>query len=520
MSASRVKKERQQRIAEGYVDPRKAREAEELAKQRKSNRMYAAIAIIFVVVAAALLVWNSHVIQRNAPAVTVNGKSYSAAVMNYYYHSAVSDITNSAYYGYTSLNVYAPFNQQEMTLIAKQVLGIDTEKTLTWDEYFTDTAKSSLVTVEAAKVAAEKDGFTISEKTQELYEASLKDLKAAATEAGYSVDGYVKYVYGSTMSYSLYEELLMDTLLANAYHQQYNDSLVYTEQDLLDRYNKDRSTFDTVDYEYVFFKGVGDTVTDADGNTVQPTDEENAAAMKLAKESAESALQQYKNGDTDLSAMGNEMAQASYTHLEKATYAETVIDKWAFDSARKEGDYELLTVEGGLYLIRFNSRARLDENTVNVRHILFEVDDSALDTTADDYEESLEALFELAQQEAGIVYEAWQLDGATEEAFIALVDEFSDDAKNAEGGLYERVHRGQMVEGFDEWIFDESRKEGDCGIVKSDYGYHIIYFKGEDVPYWKALAEDTLRAEEYAEWRNSLIADYSVTDSFGMVFVG
>ena len=114
-------------MAEGQIDPRVAREAEERAKQRRTNWLYGSIAALFVVVAVALLVWNSNVIQRNATAVTVNGKDYSAAVMNYYYHSAVSDVTNSSNYSYVGLNLYKPFSQQEMTDMAKQLLGIDTE---------------------------------------------------------------------------------------------------------------------------------------------------------------------------------------------------------------------------------------------------------------------------------------------------------------------------------------------------------------------------------------------------------
>ena len=73
MSASREKKARQEFNASGAVDPKAAREAQERAKQRRSNWLYGGIAIVFVLVAAALLVWNSNVIQRGSAAVTVEG---------------------------------------------------------------------------------------------------------------------------------------------------------------------------------------------------------------------------------------------------------------------------------------------------------------------------------------------------------------------------------------------------------------------------------------------------------------
>ena len=33
-----------------------------------------------------------------------------------------------------------------------------------------------------------------------------------------------------------------------------------------------------------------------------------------------------------------------------------------------------------------------------------------------------------------------------------------------------------MVPDFEKWSVDDSRKYGDTGIVKSDYGYHIMFF--------------------------------------------
>lgn len=45
MSASREKKNRQEVAASGVADPKTARQAQEQAKERRSNRLYAIIAI-------------------------------------------------------------------------------------------------------------------------------------------------------------------------------------------------------------------------------------------------------------------------------------------------------------------------------------------------------------------------------------------------------------------------------------------------------------------------------------------
>ena len=33
-----------------------------------------------------------------------------------------------------------------------------------------------------------------------------------------------------------------------------------------------------------------------------------------------------------------------------------------------------------------------------------------------------------------------------------------------------------MVENFENWCFDESRQYGDSGLVRTEYGYHIMFF--------------------------------------------
>ena len=92
MSASREKKLRQDLAAQGITDPKLIREAEEKAKARKTNTLYGIIAAVFVVVAAAVLVYNSGVLQRGKTAVTIDGEKYTAAQVNYYYMSRKNSI--------------------------------------------------------------------------------------------------------------------------------------------------------------------------------------------------------------------------------------------------------------------------------------------------------------------------------------------------------------------------------------------------------------------------------------------
>ena len=71
MSASREKQLRQEQI--GQPDPKTAREAQQRKQEKRSGILYGAIALVFVVVALASIVWRSNIISRSATAATIDG---------------------------------------------------------------------------------------------------------------------------------------------------------------------------------------------------------------------------------------------------------------------------------------------------------------------------------------------------------------------------------------------------------------------------------------------------------------
>ena len=85
----------------------------------------------------------------------------------------------------------------------------------------------------------------------------------------------------------------------------------------------------------------------------------------------------------------------------------------------------------------------------------------------------------------------------TEEAVSALSKEYNEDGGSKEnGGLYEGVDKGKMVPEFENWLFDTDRVVGDVDIVKTTYGYHIMYFVKEGQIVWqKAVSEAMLQSD-------------------------
>ena len=79
-------------------------------------------------------------------------------------------------------------------------------------------------------------------------------------------------------------------------------------------------------------------------------------------------------------------------------------------------------------------------------------------------------------QKAQQILATWQAGEATEDSFAELAKEHSADGNASQGGLYTDVTKGYMVESFDSWIFDAAREKGNVDIVKTQFGYHIMFF--------------------------------------------
>ena len=127
-------------------------------------------------------------------------------------------------------------------------------------------------------------------------------------------------------------------------------------------------------------------------------------------------------------------------------------------------------------------------NIVNVRHILIcpEGGETNEDTGEVTYtQDQWDACYTKAEG----IYNDWKNGEATEESFAALANEKSEDGgSNTNGGLYTGITKDtNFVEPFLTWCMDESRQVGDTGIVKTEFGYHIMYFAYTE-PQWEYYA--------------------------------
>ena len=186
MSASREKKNRQELAAQGYVDPKTEREAKEAAERKKNKLLYGGIAIVFVIVAAVVLLYNSGVFQRSATALTVDGKDFTAAEVDYYYYGALNSVSSSQYASYMGLNTSTSMKDQTLNSTAKMLLGVTDEGDVTWDQFLKDTAKNNLTQTYLLSEKAKADGLDedehIAEELSSTIEATYLERSTATAD--------------------------------------------------------------------------------------------------------------------------------------------------------------------------------------------------------------------------------------------------------------------------------------------------------------------------------------------------
>ena len=497
---------------EQTVSENKHKKAQE---EKHSNVKYAVVGALSVVLVAFLLVWNTGIIQRNAAAVTVDGEKYSAADVQYYLRSLMLQNGISSTSSLKSMTMNSTTGE-------------------TMYDYLKSQAVERLVTCAALDKQAAEEGFTMSDDTQTEVDDQLKQLEEQWVSAGYqSRDAFIRANYGPYMTYDRLVELFTRDMLVNEYATQFSDSLSYSDADYEQYYQENANTLDEYTITQFVFNATVDT-TDADGNTIEMTDDEKSAALEQAKTEKQARAQELQS---KLEA-GEDPAQLAQEYADDLTgdpsisqvmsgssVASSSYAQWAQDTARQNGDVTLSEYDAGpssyyYYVVRFEGRARNDENTATVRHILVaaDQDEGASEPTEDQYAAAKTKAEELLDQ--------WKSGAATEESFAELAKANSADTGSAaDGGLITDIYSGSgYVSTFTDWALDAARRPGDTGIVQntgsSVKGWHIMYFVGRDGdPVWKLTAKTAMENNDYTDWQNAAKDKVSYTTSFGLKFV-
>lgn len=512
------------------------RKEEELRQQRKA-RYSAIIGAVILLLIVGVLGWKFYdgYQDKHGTYVTVGDHDVQRSEYEYYYYSGINNLY--AYYGnylsYMGLDLSKPLDEQAYM------------ENMTWKDYFDQQAVSQLKQVYALTDAAEAAGFE--------YDASAdvddftESIETGAANANMSAADYLKSSYGTLATMDKVKAYVEKSSVATAYYNSIEDATEITDEEVSDYYDENKDNYDSVDYlACKIAADMPETETVAAEETTAPetetgetetlSEEEKAAqeaekkaaeeaAMTAAKEKADEMLEQI----SDESSFENLYAdyatdtavELRKTNAKKSSISPTGVGQWLFDSARQAGDTTVIedTTGNAYYVVYFIDRYLDHAKTVDVRHILIRSSAETTDEMTDEEKATAEENAKAeAKQKAEDIYAEWKNGDATEDSFAALAEANSEDTgSNTNGGLYEAVTKGQMAASFNDWIFDDARKPGDTEIVETEYGYHVMYFVGDNAEAWYVNIENTLRTNKMQEYITNLTADMEVIDERGNI---
>lgn len=352
----------------------------------------------------------------------------------------------------------------------------------TWFDYFKDLSTNNVTWMLPLYEAAKKDGVTLDETTTAQLEDFLTSIDFSTFHNGVTEEdarAFLEMYYTA----ATYEE----SLLAAMHH---------SADEVQAKYDADPKAFNVCGYTH-FILSIGEgghfATKEAAADTVA-----SLTAAKTPEEFREAVVAYlmttggYKTKEEAAAAYDANAVKSNAPYS-----ADDGISDWLFAADTAVGSIKKVENEStiAVYMLA-KAPARDTTKTVNVRHILL---------TADTYESD-----EAAKAKADAVLAEWKAGEATGESFGALAAQYTEDPGSATDGLYTGVTKGQMVAEFDAWCFDEARKVGDSGIVKTTHGYHVMYFDGAQ-EMWYTAVEAALDNEAYEAILEQYKKDYPLT---------
>ena len=537
MSASNKKKLRKEQFSDMLSEKQKQERAE--AKKLKTYTISFVVAMALVVCAALAVlgvraVNNSGIVQKNTIAATIGDRELSSVEMSYYYIDAVNKFYEdmSTSYGDSASAYLEAMGLNTSVALDQQTYSEETGET--WADYFLNTAMDQAASDYALYDLATKEEYKLSDSEQESVDSYLNNIEVYAQLYGYSnVKQFLRANYGFGADKDSYSEYYERGAIARSYYNAYPDTLSYDDDAIKAHDAENAINFNSYDYSscylsYTYFRQGG--TEDEEGTVTYSEDENNAArdAMKTVAEALATATSVEELEAKVKEIEVNEGTTLSVSHSEDALYSSinTAIAAWLTEEGRKEGDITAIpntsttenedgsetTVTNGYYVVIYHGLNTNETTIGNVRHLLVSFEGGTED------EETGETVY--SDEEKATAKEAaekyltdWKAGDATEESFIALVKEHSDDSSAEEGGLFENVcPDGTYVAEFQNWALDENRKEGDAEVIETQFGYHVMYYVGaSEMTYRTYMITEELRAADFEEWYAALTKDITKT---------
>ncbi len=453
--------------------------------------------------------------------------SIKVSTYNYYFAMAYNNIKTQqdqySQYGIdlSQINLDVDLDKK----LSEQTTKNEDDKTVTWAEYLEDQVIDSIKSTytyyyEAVAANKGKEPKITEDQEKELKE-TLEQYEESAHNYGYTLSAYLTAAMGKGVNEKTFKREATISYIAENYQEDYKEELSnkeYKDSDYEKYRDENKDDLNTVDIRLFECDSEDDAkafvkALKADGSNFA------ALASKYSsddfdKQANKEDVQTTYKAITKPSLKGINYAIASAdedTHKDGEEHSDDEEQKysgldWLYSTKRKAGDIKQYSTSV-VYVLKPVYLSNI--KTVNVRHILISpITDENDDTAAKD---ATDKQWEAAKKTADKILKEFRSGKKTSAEFSKLAKENSKDGNASTGGLYENIVPNQMVPSFNEWCFDSSRKNGDTAIVKTQYGYHIMYFeKTNKLTVWQYTAQQALASKDSEKTTTKLEDSYKI----------
>ena len=381
-----------------------------------------------------------------------------------YFQVGDHDITRLEYNYYFN-NVYSNYLSMYGSYVS--MMGLDTtvdldeqtypgNENMTWKDYFDQSAVEQIQQIKAMADEARENGFEYdSSEDMASYET---EIAAQAESASVSESEYYTLMYGDYATPSRIETFVEENLLASAYYNHLVEENQPADDEITAYYEENKNSYDTVTYRSFYFE--------VDTSTGEETGSEETTAAETTTAAEETTVEE--------------------TTLDTAE--ETAEETTAEETTAAEEETETET-------------ASEEETGMTDEEIAAAMDE--LKVQADEM---------AARLEAGEDFEDLCVEYASEDQKENYGGE-EDGSLTEEGSYY-----GAPSVAAD-WLFDESRQEGDITVLESESlnRYYVVQFisRQNDEETTNESIGNLLASQVVSEYVTEIAQEYTVTDVAG-----
>lgn len=447
-------------------------------------------------------------------AVTIGNTDVSVGLYNYYYDSIVYEYTYYAAYGYYDLDTTKDFGAQ----FTKDEEGNE----LSWEAYFRKLALQRLTNYTMNYEKALEAGITLTDEQKEQIDSQLESIKEQASSENKSVNEYVNEKFGENCGLETLRKFLEQYFIAGNYYNRSTIENRPSEDEVNAYFDENSNKYQScsialieLEYDTTDDDTKAKSIENAKSYMSKITDVDSM--KKIMPEASASLIEQYVSAgyfETQEEAVQTllDSIESTETRTNFESYFDEDTANWLFDEATPVNSVNYFASEdyGIVYVILKTAQPVLDDAQVySVRHILITPANSEDESTSSTETGYTDEQWANALSKAEAIVDEYNKGEKTELAFAELAEEYSEDTESTSagssglyGGGYEGTHIGEMVSEFEGWAVDPSRKYGDVDIVKSEYGYHIMYFIFAGPEYYYNAQTDLAEERNNEEIKN------------------